>query len=132
MPVSNVRIVSAIPVGRMRLLITQMLTYLNDKRQLSSHADNTTLEITTISAPEHIGYDPLHDFFPIYNVAMNITLNPTTLAAITSVVSQVASGNLYEVQGLLRQFIAVPVVLYNDPVSLGLYPHENQNITGYL
>jgi len=36
------------------------------------------------------------------------------------------------VQQLLRQFIAVPVGLYNEPTLLGTYPAENQNVTGYL
>jgi hypothetical protein len=95
-----------------------------------SRADNTTLDIPAISTPEYPNYDP-KTFFQIYQVAMN-TSNTETLPYITSVVSQVANGNLYDVQSLLRQFIVVPVGLYNDPVLLQKYPPENQNKTGYL
>ena len=91
-----------------------------------SRANNTALDVQTISDPVPTNYTPLADFFPIYNVAMNVTSSPETLTYITSVVSQFAIGNLYDGQALLRQFIAVPVGRYNHP-----FP-ENQNLHGYL
>lgn len=97
-----------------------------------SRADNTTLDVQTIGAPKPTGYDPLIDFFPIYNVAMNVTSNSATLAHVSSVASQVVIGNVYDVQALLRQFIAVPVALYNEPVLSDIAPPENQDKAGYL
>jgi len=97
-----------------------------------SRADNTTQAVPTVSPPEPIDYYNATDFFPIYDVAMNFTSTPVILDYITSVASQVNYGNVYDVQSLLRQFIAVPVGLYNEPASKGIYPPENQNVTGYL
>jgi len=98
-----------------------------------SRADNTTLDVPSISPPEPVDYN-VTDFFPIYNFAMNFTSTPVILSYIKSVASQVnlAGNDVYPVQQLLRQFIAVPVGLYNEPTLLGTYPAENQNVTGYL
>jgi len=106
------------------------------KRQATlvfSRADNTTLDVPSISPPEPVDYN-VTDFFPIYNFAMNFTATPVILSYIKSVASQVnlAGNDVYPVQQLLRQFIAVPVGLYNEPTLLGTYPAENQNVTGYL
>lgn len=105
------------------------------KRQATvvySSINNTILDVPTIDTPIPAIYDPAADFFPIYNRAMDTTLSSVTIDYITTVATQVLFGDVYTVQALLKQLIAVPVGLYNDPVSLGIYPTENQYVSGYL
>lgn len=48
------------------------------------------------------------------------------------VADQVFSDAPYDAQMLLRQFIAVPVGIFNDPSYRGTHPNENLNTSGAL
>ena len=81
-----------------------------------SRANNTIIDIPSVSEQEPTNYDPVTDFFPIYDMAMNVS-NPAILDYITSIAEQVLNANQYDAQLLLRQIILVPVGLYNTPSS---------------
>ena len=79
--------------------------------------NGTILDISSVGAQEPTSYDPLTDFFPIYDMAMNLS-SPVVVEYITSIADQVLNTNQYEAQQLLRQFILVPVGFYQTPSSI--------------
>ena len=56
----------------------------------------------------------------------------TSLDYINAIAGQLEVDTKYDAQLLLRQCIAVPIALFNDPAVFGTYPSENRDKTGYL
>ena len=88
-----------------------------------------------MTSPEPTDYGP-SDFFPIFDMAMNtdynLTGDTTGLDYIYYVAGQGSADTQYDAQMLLRQFIAVPVGIFNNPTFSGTYPSGNLNTTGAL
>lgn len=81
-----------------------------------SSTNGTILDVASISDQNPTNYDPLRDFFPIYDMAMNLS-NPAIPQYLTIIADQILNTNQYEAHQLLRQFILVPVGLYQAPSS---------------
>jgi hypothetical protein len=96
-----------------------------------SRSNNTILNVQNVSSPEPTTYDPVQDFFPIYDMAMFVPPN-VALDYLYWIDGQGLNDASYDGQMLLRQFIAVPVGLFNDVYWSGIYPPDNQNTTGSL
>lgn len=96
-----------------------------------SRGNNTILEISNLGPPLPTNYTP-ENFFPIFDAANNYSNDDTPLDYIYWVSNQALNDTQYDAQMLLRQFIAVPVGLFNDPFFWRLYPPENLNTTGSL
>jgi hypothetical protein len=91
-----------------------------------------------LTSPEPTDYAP-SDFFPIFDMAMKrmntnqtLTGDTTGLDYIYYIASQVSGDTQYDAQMLLRQLIAVPVGIFNDPTYIGSYPSGNLNTSGAL
>ena len=97
-----------------------------------SRGNNTILSIYDLSPPEPTSYGPNH-FFPIFDMAMaNDTDDTTGLEYLYWIAGQGNNDTQYDAQMLLRQLIAVPVGIFNDPTFWGTYPNANLNTVGSL
>ena len=101
-----------------------------------SRSNYTILDIQNASSPEPTTYDPIKDFFPIYDMAMyvppNLTDVTTALDYMSWICGQGISDSYYDAHMLLRQLISVPVGLFNDVYAGVGFPPDNQNTTGSL
>lgn len=96
-----------------------------------SQINNTIIDVYDVGPPQATNYSP-GDFFPIYDMATNYTTTSTGLDYLYYVAGQIPYDTSYDAAMQLRQFIAVPVGIFNN-VEYGLgYPEANLQSTGIL
>jgi len=97
-----------------------------------SRGNMTILDVFDLGTPQPTNYGP-EDFFPIFDMAMsNATDNAAGIQYVFWIASQGNTDTQYDAQFLLRQLIAVPVGIFNDPTFWGIYPDANLLTTGNL